>query len=47
LEQMAEDKQLVAFRHEGFWHCVDTLRDLRSLENLWKSGQVPWRSWEK
>jgi len=46
LERLAEDGQLVAFRHEGFWQCMDTLRDLRLLESLWQSGEVPWKVWE-
>jgi glucose-1-phosphate cytidylyltransferase len=45
LEHLAEDRELVAFRHEGFWQCMDTLRDLRLLEALWDSGDVPWRTW--
>jgi glucose-1-phosphate cytidylyltransferase len=45
LEHLAEDRQLVAFRHERFWQCMDTLRDKRLLEALWASGDVPWRTW--
>ena len=45
LERLAEDGQLVAYRHDGFWQCMDTLRDVRLLENLWLSGNVPWRIW--
>ncbi len=45
LERLARDGQLVAFRHEGFWQCMDTLRDLRFLESLWQSGDVPWKVW--
>jgi glucose-1-phosphate cytidylyltransferase len=45
LERLADDEQLVAFRHEGFWQCMDTLRDKRLLESLWQSGDVPWKVW--
>lgn len=45
LERLADDGQLVAYRHTGFWHCVDTLRDLRLLESLWESGGPPWKAW--
>jgi glucose-1-phosphate cytidylyltransferase len=45
LERLANDGQLVAFRHEGFWQCMDTLRDVRLLEALWQSGDVPWKVW--
>ena len=43
LEQAAKMGELMAFRHEGFWQCMDTKRDLDALENLWQSGQAPWR----
>jgi glucose-1-phosphate cytidylyltransferase len=46
LERLATDKQLTAYRHEGFWQCMDTLRDLRLLEALWQSGKPPWMTWE-
>jgi len=46
LRTLAEDGQLVAYRHEGFWQCMDTLRDVRLLESLWRSGEVPWKVWE-
>ena len=42
LEQLASEGQLAAFRHEGFWQCMDTLRDKRVLENLWQAGRAPW-----
>jgi glucose-1-phosphate cytidylyltransferase len=45
LERLADDGQLVAFRHEGFWQCMDTMRDKRLLESLWQSGDVPWKVW--
>jgi glucose-1-phosphate cytidylyltransferase len=35
----------VAWRHEGFWQCMDTLRELRLLERLWQEGRAPWKAW--
>ncbi|HLW95896.1 MAG TPA: glucose-1-phosphate cytidylyltransferase [Solirubrobacteraceae bacterium] len=46
LQSLARDGQLASFRHEGFWHAMDTLRDRNSLEELWGSGRAPWRVWE-
>jgi glucose-1-phosphate cytidylyltransferase len=45
LEGLAADGQLRAFRHEGFWLAMDTLRDKRNLEELWATGRAPWRVW--
>ena len=45
MEALAVEGQLVAFRHEDFWQCMDTVRDLRYLESLWDSGQAPWKTW--
>ena len=45
LERLAEEKQLSAYRHEGFWQCMDTLRDKRYLEELWRKGDPPWKTW--
>lgn len=45
LERLAEDRQLVAYRHDGFWQCMDTLRDVQLLENLWQEGRAPWKVW--
>lgn len=42
LERITNDGQLMAFRHEGFWHCMDTLRDVRQLEAMWQVGGAPW-----
>ncbi|CAN5360399.1 glucose-1-phosphate cytidylyltransferase [soil metagenome] len=42
LETCAEQRQLVAFKHEKFWQCMDTIRDRRLLEELWASGKAPW-----
>ncbi|MGQ0569468.1 MAG: glucose-1-phosphate cytidylyltransferase [Armatimonadota bacterium] len=45
LERLAGEGRLVAYRHEGFWQCMDTQRDLRLLEGLWQSGGPPWKIW--
>jgi glucose-1-phosphate cytidylyltransferase len=45
LEKLSADRQLAAYRHEGFWQCMDTLRDKRQLESMWQSNQPPWRVW--
>ena len=45
LERLARDGQLAAFRHPGFWQCMDTLRDKHLLESLWRQGNAPWRVW--
>ncbi len=45
LERLAEDGQLMAYRHESFWLCMDTLRDKRALDALWASGHAPWKVW--
>jgi glucose-1-phosphate cytidylyltransferase len=46
LEHLAEDGQLMAYRHTSFWQCMDTLREKHILENLWQSGNPPWKIWE-
>ena len=46
MERLAADGQLAAYRHTGFWQPVDTLRDLHTLQELWRSGQAPWRVWD-
>ena len=45
LEMLARDRQLSAFRHEGFWAAVDTLRDKMHLEEIWASGSAAWKIW--
>jgi len=46
LEKLAKDKQLVAYKHHGFWKSMDTLRDKIELENLWSAGKAAWKIWE-
>ena len=43
---LARDGQLMGYRHHGFWSCMDTPRERDYLEQLWSSGQAPWRIWE-
>jgi glucose-1-phosphate cytidylyltransferase len=45
MERLARDKQMMAFRHEGFWQPVDTLREKELLDQLWETGQAPWKIW--
>lgn len=45
LEKLAECGQLAAYRHDGYWQCMDTLRELRLLRSLWQSGDAPWKTW--
>ena len=45
LETLAKEKKLTAFKHNGFWHSMDTLRDKNNLENLWSSKKAPWKIW--
>lgn len=45
LEKLANDGQLVNYKHFGFWQCMDTLRDKQRLEELWDSGNAPWKVW--
>jgi glucose-1-phosphate cytidylyltransferase len=46
LERLAAEGELAAFRHEGFWQCMDTKRDVDLLESLWQGGAPPWRTWD-
>jgi glucose-1-phosphate cytidylyltransferase len=46
MERLAHDDQLAAYRHDGFWYAVDTVRDMRHLQELWDSGDPPWKQWE-
>lgn len=47
LERLAADGQLAAYRHEGFWQCMDTMRDVRLLEGYWQTGRAPWKTWTR
>ena len=45
LENLASENQLQAFKHEGFWQPMDTLRDKQLLDDLWSRGKAPWKTW--
>lgn len=47
LEGLTRDGQLMAYRHEGFWQCMDTVRERDMLESLWESGKAPWKMWKE
>lgn len=46
LNRLAEDDKLAAYKHKGFWQCMDTMRDKNMLENLWNGGKAPWKRWQ-
>jgi glucose-1-phosphate cytidylyltransferase len=46
LERLAADGQLVGYRHNGFWSCMDTLKEKNYLEELWARGNAPWTIWK-
>lgn len=46
LQALARDGQLASYRHTGFWHPMDTLRDKHLLEGLWDEGRAPWKTWD-
>lgn len=45
MEKLTVKRQVMMFRHEGFWQCMDTLRDHQLLETIWNSGRAPWKTW--
>ena len=45
IERLARDGQLMGYRHDGFWSCMDTLKEKNYLEEMWNSGRAPWRIW--
>ena len=45
MERLAEEGQLMAYKHHSFWQCMDTLRDKKLLQRLWDSHQAPWKTW--
>lgn len=47
LEKLSADGQLSAYKHKGFWQCMDTLKEKMYLEELWESGKAPWKVWDK
>lgn len=46
LEKLAQEGQLMCYKHDGFWQCMDTLRDKEKLEDLWNDNIAPWKVWE-
>ena len=46
MKHLAAEGQLMAYRHDSFWQCMDTLREKKILERLWEDGQAPWKTWE-
>ena len=45
LERLAAEHELAVYKHEGFWQCMDTIREMQLLESLWESGNAPWKTW--
>ena len=45
LENLANEGQLVGYKHYGFWQCIDTIHDKQQLEKLWQTGNPPWKIW--
>jgi glucose-1-phosphate cytidylyltransferase len=45
LERLAREGELMAYRHDSFWQCMDTLREKVILEELWAAGNAPWKTW--
>ena len=46
LERLALEGQLAVYRHDGFWQCMDTVRDVGYLNELWEEGNAPWKIWK-
>lgn len=46
LERLSRDGQLMSFKHQGFWRCMDTMREKNELEQLWNEGNPPWKLWD-
>ena len=45
LESLSKENKLTAFKHDGFWYAMDTLREKKYLEKLYESGNAPWKTW--
>ena len=45
LGRLAAEGELMAYKHDSFWQCMDTLRDKRLLDEMWSSGAAPWKTW--
>lgn len=46
LQRLSSEGQLMAYRHDGFWKCMDTQREKQQLEQMWASGKAPWKTWD-
>lgn len=46
MNRLAEEGELAAYRHDGFWQCMDTKREMERLEKFWESGRAPWKTWD-
>ena len=46
LEDLAKAGELSAYKHRGFWHCMDTMRDKIILNNMWDEKKAPWKIWD-
>jgi glucose-1-phosphate cytidylyltransferase len=46
MRKLVKDRQLMVYNHDGFWQCMDTLREKRLLDDLWRNGDKPWKLWE-
>ena len=46
MQRLAAEGQMMAYLHEGFWQCMDTQREMKKLEDLWATGNAPWKIWE-
>ena len=46
LKRLVEDNQIMSFKHDGFWQCMDTLRDKQKLGEMLKNNKAPWKVWE-
>ncbi len=47
MQRIAQEGRLAAYRHQGYWQNMDTLRDKNVLKNLWLSGEAPWKLWKQ
>jgi glucose-1-phosphate cytidylyltransferase len=47
MERLALEHQMMAFEHDGFWQAMDTLRDKQHLDELWRKGAAPWKTWQE
>jgi glucose-1-phosphate cytidylyltransferase len=45
MQALTRDGELMAYAHDGFWQCMDTVRELTILRDLWDSGRAPWKLW--